>query len=158
MITKIFKGRSDGYGTYAYIENNTLVIGSNCLPASRKAEYLYEGSVEAFINSAKMKSLMSVNPELANDIYDYYSNQKFNNAIYDYYSNKNNINKNENKQEEHMTKLCEIKVTEGADSFKELVYQLTANGYKIDAAPVYKEFPKNGLDYWMIAIFDKEEK
>lgn len=57
-----------------------------------------------------------------------------------------------------MTKLCEIKVTEGADSFKELVYQLTANGYRVDAAPVYKEFPKTGLDYWMIAIFDKEEK
>jgi hypothetical protein len=56
------------------------------------------------------------------------------------------------------TKLCEIKVTEGADSLKELVFQLTANGYRVDVAPVYKEFPKTGLDYWMIAIFDKEEK
>lgn len=54
------------------------------------------------------------------------------------------------------TKLCEIKVTAGVESFKELVHQLTANGYRIDAAPVYKEFPKTGLDYWMIAIFDKE--
>lgn len=53
-------------------------------------------------------------------------------------------------------KLCEIKVTEGAESFKELVYQLTANGYRVDAAPVYKEFPKTGFDYWMIAIFDRE--
>ena len=158
MITKIFKGRSDMYGTYAYIEDSVLVIGSNCLPASRKAEYLYEGSVEAFINSTKMKSLMSVNPELANDIYTYYSNKKFNNAIYDYYSNKNNINNNENKQEEHMTKLCEIKVTAGADSLKELVFNLTANGYMVQTAPVYKEFPKTGLDYWMIAIFDKEDK
>lgn len=60
-------------------------------------------------------------------------------------------------QKENMgTKLCEIKVTEGAESFKELAYQLTANGYRVDAAPVYKEFPKTGLDYWMIAIFDKE--
>jgi hypothetical protein len=56
------------------------------------------------------------------------------------------------------TKLCEIKVTDGADSLKELVFQLTANGYRVDVAPVYKEFPKTGLDYWMIAIFDKEEK
>ena len=55
------------------------------------------------------------------------------------------------------TKLCELKV-DNADSLKELVYQLTANGYRVDAAPVYKEFPKTGIDYWMIAIFDKEEK
>lgn len=158
MITKIFKGRSDMYGTYAYMEDSTLVIGANCLPKSRRAEHLYEGSVEAFINSAKMKSLMSVNPELANDIYNYYSNQKFNNAIYDYYSNKNNINKNENKQEEHMTKLCEIKVTEGADSLKELVHNLTANGYIVQTSVVWKEFPHYGIDHWMIAIFDKEEK
>ena len=63
----------------------------------------------------------------------------------------------EGAQKENMgTKLCEIKVTEGAESFKELVFQLTANGYRVDAAPVYKEFPKTSLDYWMIAIFDKE--
>jgi hypothetical protein len=59
-------------------------------------------------------------------------------------------------QKEHKgTKLCEIKVTEGADSLKELVFQLTSNGYRVDVAPVYKEFPRTGLDYWMIAIFDK---
>jgi hypothetical protein len=57
-----------------------------------------------------------------------------------------------------MNKLCEIKVTAGAESFKELVHQLTANGYRVDAAPVYKEYPNTGLVYWMIAIFDKEEK
>ena len=62
-------------------------------------------------------------------------------------------------QKENMsTKLCEIKVTEGAESLKELVFQLTSNGYRVDVAPVYKEFPKTGLDYWMIAIFDREEK
>lgn len=58
-------------------------------------------------------------------------------------------------KESSHTKLCEIKVTEGAESLKELVFQLTANGYRVDVAPVYKEFPKTGLDYWMIAIFDK---
>jgi hypothetical protein len=57
-----------------------------------------------------------------------------------------------------MNKLCEIKVTEGADSLKELIFQLTTNGYRVDVAPVYKEFHKTGIDYWMIAIFDKESK
>lgn len=57
-----------------------------------------------------------------------------------------------------MNKLCEIKVTEGTESFKELVYQLTANGYRVLASPIWKEFPKTGLDCWQIAIFDKEEK
>ena len=55
-----------------------------------------------------------------------------------------------------MNKLCEIKVTEGADSLKELVYHLTSNGYIVQTAPIWKEFPKTGLDCWMIAIFDKE--
>jgi hypothetical protein len=57
-----------------------------------------------------------------------------------------------------MNKLCEIKVTEGAESFKELVHQLTANGYRVLASPIWKEFPKTGLYCWQIAIFDKEEK
>ena len=57
-----------------------------------------------------------------------------------------------------MTKLCEIKITAGAESFKELVHQLTANGYVVQTAVVWKEFPKTGIDYWMIAIFDKESK
>lgn len=56
-----------------------------------------------------------------------------------------------------MTKLCEIKVTEGAESFKELVHQLTANGYRVLTSPIWKEFPKTGLDCWQIAIFDKDE-
>lgn len=56
-----------------------------------------------------------------------------------------------------MNKLCEIKVTEGADSLKELVYHLTSNGYTVQTAVVWKEFPKTGIDYWMIAILDKDE-
>lgn len=57
-----------------------------------------------------------------------------------------------------MSKLCEIKVTAGAESLKELVHQLTINGYIVQSAPVWKEFPNTGINYWMIAIFDKEEK
>jgi hypothetical protein len=56
-----------------------------------------------------------------------------------------------------MNKLCEIKV-DRKDSLQELVYHLTANGYRVDTAVVWKEYPKTGIDYWMIAIFDKEEK
>ena len=55
------------------------------------------------------------------------------------------------------TKLCEIKV-DRKDSLQELVYHLTANGYRVDTAVVWKEFPQTGIDYWQIAIFDKEKK
>lgn len=140
-ITKVFKGLSDCFGTFAYMENDELVIGENVGAATR---YKYRGSLEEFKTSRDMLRLAARNRPLLDDIMDYY---RFN------YKYKNK------KQEDAMntrTKLCEIKVTEGADSFKELVYQLTANGYRVDAAPVYKEFPKTGLDYWMIAIFDKE--
>lgn len=56
-----------------------------------------------------------------------------------------------------MTKLCELRV-DRKDSLQELVYHLTANGYRVDTAVVWKEFPQTGIDYWQIAIFDKEEK
>ena len=55
------------------------------------------------------------------------------------------------------TKLCEIKV-DRKDSLQELVYHLTANGYIVDTAVVWKEFPDHGIDCWQIAIFDKEKK
>ena len=58
-------------------------------------------------------------------------------------------------QEHNATKLCEIKV-DRKDSLQELVYHLTANGYRVDTAVVWKEYPQSGIDYWMIAIFDKE--
>jgi hypothetical protein len=38
-----------------------------------------------------------------------------------------------------MTKLCEIKV-DRADSLKELCYHLTANGYTVQTAVIWKEF------------------
>lgn len=56
-----------------------------------------------------------------------------------------------------MEKLCEIKV-DRKDSLQELCYHLTANGYTVQTAVVWKEYPNSGIDYWMIAIFDKEEK
>ena len=143
--TKIFKGRTEAYGFFARMENAQLVLGRNI---GGEVYYEYIGALESFVNSSTILMLKQINPELAADITNYYIKHKFLGAI-------NKIE--EYTEEEPMTKLCEIKVTEGAESFKELVYQLTANGYRVDAAPVYKEFPKTGLDYWMIAIFDKEK-
>ena len=56
-----------------------------------------------------------------------------------------------------MKKLCEINIS-SAGSLKELCYHLTANGYAVQTSVVWKEFPNSGIDYWQIAIFDKEEK
>lgn len=201
MITHIFKGDSDTYGTFAYMEDDELVIGENVLEHSG---YLYRGSLEDFRNSRDYLKLAARNRPLLDDIMDYYSLWKHDKKnredtdmnkteklisnlqkhSYDYYhgnaqdfeqvakdclaaadklymfSNSEiaDIISTRAHKENMCTKLCEIKVTEGADSLKELVFQLTANGYRVDVAPVYKEFPKTGLDYWMIAVFDREEK
>jgi hypothetical protein len=37
-------------------------------------------------------------------------------------------------------------------------FLITADGYIVQTAPIWKVFPKTGIDYWRIAIFDKEEK
>lgn len=199
-ITHVFKGDSDIYGTFAYMENDELVIGVNI---GDRTVYPYRGSIEAFRNDREMLVLAARNRPLLDNIMDYYQLRKHDKKTQEatmntteelikilWKHNKDYLqgrtqdfgqvckdclkaadmlyahNKSydggvefvsEGAQKENMcTKLCEIKVTEGAESFKELVYQLTANGYRVDAAPVYKEFPKTGLDYWMIAIFDKE--
>lgn len=138
MITKIFKGLSDCFGTFAYMEDDELVIGENVLEHSN---YLYRGSLEVFRNSRDYLKLAARNRPLLDDINDYYN--------FNY--------KHRKPKEEPMNKLCEIKV-DRKDSLQELVYHLTANGYRVDTAVVWKEFPNMGIDYWMIAIFDKEEK
>lgn len=138
MLTKTFKGLSDYCGTFAYMENDELVIGEN---AHNKVVYTYRGSLEDFRLSRDYLKLAVRNRPLLDDINNYY---RFN------YKHKKN-------QEESMTKLCEIKV-DRADSLKELCYHLTANGYTVQTAVIWKEFPGTGIDCWQIAIFDKEEK
>lgn len=140
-ITHVFKGRSDIYGTFAYIENNELVVGEN---ASLDPEIVYCGPSSDFLSGELYVKLFHRNRELARDIWDYYT----------YNGMRPN---NTSKQEESMTKLCEIKV-DRADSLKELVYHLTANGYEVQTAVIWKEFPASGIDYWQIAIFEKEKK
>ena len=68
-ITKVFKGLSDCYGTFAYMENNELVIGENVLDHSN---YIYRGSIEAFRKSREFLMLAARNRPLIDDIIDYY--------------------------------------------------------------------------------------
>ena len=201
-ITKVFKGLSDHYGTFAYIENDDLVVGDHSADSLLSVKYLYRGSLDDFVNNSRPYiKLCARNRELATDIRNYWmfngykikedtDMNKTENLIsnlqkhsYNYYHGKTldgeqvakdclaaadklymfsnseiaDIISTGSQKENMGTKLCEIKVTEGADSLKELVFQLTSNGYRVDVAPVYKEFPKTGLDYWSIAIFDKEK-
>ena len=197
-ITHVFKGDSDIYGTFAYMENDELVIGVN---AGDKSAYTYRGSIEAFRNNREMLVLAARNRPLLDDIMDYYKLWKhdknkqeatnMNNMeklisnlqkhSYDYYQGNTQDFEQVAKdclaaadklymfsnsdvadivstgvQKESMgTKLCEIKV-DRKDSLQELVYHLTANGYRVDTTVVWKEYPGSGIDYWSIAIFDKE--
>jgi hypothetical protein len=142
-ITHVFKGRSDIYGTFAYIEDNELVVGEN---TSKGAEYLFSGSIREFGYSDIMLIVNNRNPELVADIYEYHWRNTFNNII--------------DKPEEHMKKykkICELKV-DRKDSLQELCYHLTANGYAVQTAVVWKEFPNTGIDHWQIAICEEEEK
>lgn len=139
MITHLFSGSySDKYGTYAYIENDELVVGegeSNHILNSPGLSY--RGTGVNFVRSKEFDELCKYNYELASSIHNYFRFSRV-------------------EQEEPMdNKLCEIKVTR-ADSLKELVYHLTANGYKVQTAVIWKEFPNTGIDCWQIAIFDKE--
>lgn len=146
-ITKIFNGRSDEYGFFARMENDKLVLGRN---VGSEVDYKYRGTLEPFINSSTMLTLMQINPELAADINNYYLEQKFCGAI----------NKIEEYTEEEPVKkykkLCELKV-DRKDSLQELCYHLTANGYAVQTAVVWKEYPQTGIDYWQIAVCEEDK-
>ena len=142
-ITHVFKGKSDIYGTFAYIENNELVVGEN---ATLDPVLHYHGDLIKFFDSKEYIELYNRNRPLAQDIWHYYFG-KLAHRIMDL-DQKESMNRN---------KLCEIKV-DRADSLKELVYHLTANGYEVQTAVIWKEFPASGIDCWQIAIFDKEKK
>ena len=146
--TKIFKGRSDNYGFFARMENAQLVLGRNI---GGEVYYEYIGALESFVNSSTILMLKQINPELAADIANYYIEHKFLGAI-------NKIE--EYTEEEPMKKykkLCELKV-DRKDSLQELCYHLTANGYAVQTAVVWKEYPQTGIDYWQIAICEEEKK
>lgn len=199
-ITKVFKGLSDRYGTFAYMESDEFILGETIMD---KTNYLYRGSLEAFRQSRQFIELAARNRPLVDDIIDYYkyNYKKEKNQENTYMDNTEDIIKrlwkhNEDyklgktqnfeqvcrdcltaadmlymysnseitsaitagvQKESYPTKLCEIKV-DRKDSLQELTYHLTANGYTVQTAVVWKEYPQSGIDYWMIAVYDKEEK
>ena len=53
-------------------------------------------------------------------------------------------------------KLCELNVN-SAESLKELCYHLTTNGYAVQTAVVWKEFPNTGIDHWQIAVCEEDK-
>lgn len=52
-------------------------------------------------------------------------------------------------------KICELKFKDSR-SLGDVVHALTVNGYTIQTAVVWKEFPQTGIDYFMIAVFDEQ--
>ena len=147
-ITKIFRGRSDTHGFFARMENDELVLGRNI---GNEVDYKYRGTLERFMNSSTISTLKQINPELAADIANYYIEHKF----------LGTINKIEEYTEEEpmkkYKKLCELRV-DRKDSLQELCYHLTANGYAVQTAVVWKEFPQTGVDYWQIAVCEEDSK
>jgi hypothetical protein len=199
MITKVFKGLSDRYGTFAYMEGDKFILGETVI---NKTNYLYRGSLEAFRQSRQFIELAARNRPLVDDIINYYkysykkeknqentdmdNTEKLISRLHEHYHNWGTGKTQDFEQvakdclaaadklymysnseitsaitagvqkESRPTKLCEIKV-DRKDSLQELTYHLTANGYTVQTAVVWKEYPQSGIDYWMIAIFDKEE-
>ena len=49
-------------------------------------------------------------------------------------------------------KLCELKIDAMADLLK-LLEALVHQGYRVDIAPTWKQFPERGVDYFAVAIF-----
>lgn len=52
-------------------------------------------------------------------------------------------------------KICELKIKD-AQSLTDIIEALLKNGYEVQSAAVYKEYPYSGIDYFMIAIFEKD--
>lgn len=51
------------------------------------------------------------------------------------------------------TKICELKIKDMA-SVNSITQALLLNGYEVQSAVMWKEFPQTGIDCFMIAIFD----
>lgn len=52
-------------------------------------------------------------------------------------------------------KICELKIKDAA-SMSSIVQAVTLNGYTVQTAVMWKEFPQTGIDCFMIAIFDHQ--
>ena len=54
-------------------------------------------------------------------------------------------------------KICELKI-KGSGNLTAIVNALLANGYEVQTAVRWKEFPETGVDYFCVAVFDTTEK
>ena len=50
-------------------------------------------------------------------------------------------------------KICELKIKDTA-SVNSITQALLQNGYEVQSAVMWKEFPQTGVDCFMMAIFD----
>lgn len=57
------------------------------------------------------------------------------------------------KEDEGEMKICELKIKDMA-SVNSITQALLLNGYEVQSAVMWKEFPLTGIDCFMIAIFD----
>ena len=51
-------------------------------------------------------------------------------------------------------KICELKIKDIA-SVNSITQTLLLNGYEVQSAVMWKEFPQTGIDCFMIAVFDR---
>ena len=137
--THTFKGSaSAGYGYFAYIEDGQLVIGEEW---GRDGGILFRGTYEEAVKQGWLSKLWRERQKLFSSIEEYYNGDK--------------VDVKDSATTPCPAKLCELKV-DRKDSLQELIYHLTANGYTVQTAVVWKEYPNSGIDHWMISVFDKE--
>lgn len=51
-------------------------------------------------------------------------------------------------------KICELKIKDMA-SVNSITKALLLNGYEVQSAVMWKEFPQTGIDCFIVAIFDR---
>lgn len=54
-------------------------------------------------------------------------------------------------------KICELKIKDMA-SVNSITKALLLNGYRVQSAVMWKEFPQTGIDCFIVTIFDRPTK
>ena len=50
-------------------------------------------------------------------------------------------------------KICDLKIKDST-SLGDIVHALTINGYTVQTAVMWKEFPQTGIDYFIIGVWE----
>ncbi len=53
-------------------------------------------------------------------------------------------------------KICELKIRD-SQSLGDIVHSLTVNGYEVQTAVKWKEFPENGIDCFIIGVWENDD-